>query len=69
MCWMFGLNDLDVFDVLYVLDDLDLSRSNQTMYDFHSSRDVRLVLHAGNRRFYISRGQTKLCMVLIPREM
>ena len=24
MCWMFGLNDLDVFDVLYVLDDLDV---------------------------------------------
>ncbi len=23
MCWMFGLNDLEVFDVLYVLDDLD----------------------------------------------
>ena len=24
MCWMFGLNDLDVFDVLYFLDDLDV---------------------------------------------
>ena len=23
MCWMFGLNDVGVFDVLYVLDDLD----------------------------------------------
>ena len=66
---MLSIDDLDVFDVLYVLDDLDLSRSNQTMYDFDYSRDVRLVLHAGNRRFYISRGQTKPCMVLIPREM
>ena len=37
-----------------------LSRSNQTMYVFDSSRDVRLVLHAGNHRFHISRGQTKL---------
>ena len=23
MCLMFGLNDLDVFDILYGLDDLD----------------------------------------------
>ena len=24
MRWMFGLDDLDVFDVLYILDDLDV---------------------------------------------
>ena len=30
---------------------------NHTMYDFDSSRAVRLVLRVGNRRFYISRSQ------------
>ena len=48
-----------------------LSRSNHTIYGFDSSRDVRLVLRVGNRRFYVSRGtKTRfIFLVWLSREM
>ena len=39
------------------------------MYGFDSLREVKFVIWVDNRRFDISRGQTILGMIFIPREM
>ena len=42
MRWMFGLDDLDVFDVLYVLDDLDV-------LDVLDVLDAQVLVHLPDR--------------------
>ena len=48
MCWMFGLNDLDVFDVLYVLDDLETAKvcSEKISFIELHCHNVKLIFHS-----------------------